>query len=60
VPFINPTPYTTPAALRAITTGNNGDFAAGPGWNACTGLGSLDGGQIATLLGSATGSTPAS
>ena len=60
VGFINPTLYATPAALHAVTTGNNGDFAAGPGWNACTGLGSPDGGQIATLLGSATGSLPAS
>ena len=41
------------AALHAITTGNNGDFAAGPGWNACTGLGSPDGDQIAALLASA-------
>ena len=60
VGFINPTLYATPAALHAVTTGNNGDFAAGPGWNACTGLGSPDGGQIAALLGSATGSLPAS
>ncbi len=53
VGFINPTLYATPAALRDITNGNNGDFAAGPGWDACTGLGSPRGGQIATLLGSA-------
>jgi kumamolisin len=53
VGFINPTLYATPAALRDITQGNNGDFAAEPGWDACTGLGSPDGGQIATLLGSA-------
>ena len=31
----------------------NGDFQASPGWDASTGLGSPDGGQIATLLGSA-------
>ena len=68
VGFINPTLYATPAALRDITQGNNGDFAAGPGWDACTGLGSPNGGQIATLLGSAptagstskTGLTPTS
>jgi kumamolisin len=53
VGFINPTLYATPVALRDITQGNNGDFAAGPGWDACTGLGSPNGGQIATLLGSA-------
>jgi kumamolisin len=50
VGFINPTLYATPAALHNITQGNNGNFAAGPGWNACTGLGSPHGGQIATLL----------
>jgi len=27
-------------ALRQITKGNNGFYPAGPGWNACTGLGS--------------------
>ncbi len=27
-------------AVRAITSGGNGYYAAGPGWNACTGLGS--------------------
>jgi kumamolisin len=27
-------------ALRQITKGNNGFYQAGPGWNACTGLGS--------------------
>ena len=53
VGFINPTLYATPIALHDITGGNNGDFAAGPGWDACTGLGSPDGGQIATLLESA-------
>ncbi len=53
VGFINPTLYATPASLRDVTQGNNGDFAAGPGWDACTGLGSPNGSQIATLLGSA-------
>jgi len=53
VGFINPTLYATPAALHDITQGDNGDFQASPGWDACTGLGSPDGAQIATLLGSA-------
>jgi len=53
VGFISPTLYATPAPLRDITQGNNGDFAAGPGWDACTGLGSLDGSRIATLFGTA-------
>ncbi len=34
-----------------ITSGNNGAFSAGPGWDACTGLGSPSGSQIAALLG---------
>ena len=49
--FINPTLYATPSALRDIAQGNNGNFAAALGWDACTGLGSPDGGQIATLFG---------
>ncbi|WP_158923003.1 protease pro-enzyme activation domain-containing protein [Acidisphaera sp. S103] len=53
VGFISPTLYATPAALRDITQGNNGDFAARSGWDACTGLGSPDGSRIATLLVSA-------
>jgi kumamolisin len=56
VGFINPTLYGTPTAFRDITEGNNGDFAASPGWDACTGLGSPNGGHIATLLGSAVAS----
>jgi kumamolisin len=52
VGFINPGLYGTPAALHDITQGNNGDFAASQGWDACTGLGSPNGGQIAALLGS--------
>ena len=34
--------------FQDITSGNNGAYAAGPGWDACTGLGSPDG---TTLLG---------
>ncbi len=58
--LINPTLYANAGALHDIATGNNGSFAAGPGWDACTGLGSPDGGKIATLLASArpTGSAP--
>src|SRR5689334_22669718 len=29
--------------FRDITNGNNGGYSAGPGWDACTGLGSPDG-----------------
>ncbi len=31
------------AGFRDITQGNNGSYAAGPGWDACTGLGSPEG-----------------
>jgi kumamolisin len=43
--FVQPALYAGAAAgepstaLRDITTGNNGAFRAGPGWDACTGLG---------------------
>jgi len=40
--------------LREITEGNNGFYEAGPGWNACTGLGSPRAGAlIAALRGKA-------
>ncbi len=37
------TPGADVAGFRDITSGNNGAYAAGPGWDACTGLGSPDG-----------------
>ncbi len=37
------TPGTDVPGFRDITSGNNGAYAAGPGWDACTGLGSPDG-----------------
>jgi kumamolisin len=46
--FLNATLYSHPQALRDITQGNNGDFEATKGWDACTGLGSPNG---ATLSG---------
>ena len=53
--FINPTLYGDPKAFRDITSGNNGAFSAGPGWDACTGLGSPNGAAvIAALASSAT------
>jgi kumamolisin len=57
--FINPSLYqhaSTPGDFNDITFGNNGAYAAGPGWDACTGLGSPKGSQIAALLAST--STP--
>jgi kumamolisin len=61
VGYINPALYGTPGVLNDIVEGDNGDFGAGPEWDACTGLGSPDGDKIATLLGLApTGSARAS
>ncbi len=37
-------------ALRDITSGTNGDFKAGTGWDACTGLGSPNGQAMLNLL----------
>jgi kumamolisin len=45
-------PGVDPAGFTDITSGSNGSFSAGPGWDACTGLGSPDG---AALLGRLTG-----
>ncbi|MGH8303925.1 MAG: S53 family peptidase, partial [Steroidobacteraceae bacterium] len=49
--FVNPALYGQPSALRDITQGNNGGFAASPGWDACTGLGSPDGAKVAAIAG---------
>ena len=43
---------TTAAGFRDITQGNNGAYTAGPGWDACTGLGVPDGAALAARLGS--------
>jgi kumamolisin len=48
--FINPTLYQNPNAFHDITQGNNGAYSAGPGWDACTGLGSPDGASILSAL----------
>jgi kumamolisin len=50
VGFINPTLYAAAGALNDITQGNNGDFAASAGWDACTGLGSPNGTKLAAAL----------
>jgi kumamolisin len=54
VGFINPLLYQDAATARDlndITSGNNGAYSAGPGWDACSGLGSPIGAQVATALG---------
>ncbi len=55
--FIQPQIYAANAAsaFNDIVSGNNGAFSAGPGWDACTGLGSPIGAKLIALLG---GSTP--
>ena len=52
--FINPTLYTTPSAFHDITQGNNGAFSAGPGWDACTGMGSPIGTIVEQALSAGT------
>ena len=50
VGFVNPTLYAAKGAFRDITSGNNGAFSAGPGWDPCTGLGSPQGAAVITAL----------
>ncbi|MGB8096355.1 MAG: S53 family peptidase, partial [Terracidiphilus sp.] len=58
VGFIQPAIYAAKAAsaFNDITQGNNGAFSAGPGWDACTGLGSPVAGKLIPLLALATAS----
>jgi kumamolisin len=44
------TPGAAVPGFRDITTGNNGAYTAGPGWDACSGLGSPDGTALLTRL----------
>jgi kumamolisin len=54
VGFLNPQLYQFPGAFNDITSGNNGAFQAGPGWDAATGLGSPNGDSLlADLSGNA-------
>jgi kumamolisin len=52
VGYLNPLLYTSNAenTLHEITVGNNGNYSAGPGWNACTGLGSPNGTALLAAL----------
>jgi len=60
VGYINPLLYSQPTATGAfhdVTKGNNdiyndlgGEFEAGPGWDPCTGLGSVDGAKLLAAL----------
>ena len=55
VGYFNPTLYqqvaTQAGTFRDITSGNNGSYKAGPGWDACTGWGSPNGAAILQALG---------
>jgi kumamolisin len=48
--FVNPTLYANTKAFHDITAGDNGSFSAGPGWDACTGLGSPIGTSVVSAL----------
>jgi kumamolisin len=48
--FVNPALYANATAFRDIASGNNGAFKAGPGWDACSGLGSPRGEQVIEAL----------
>jgi len=52
VGFIQPAIYAAKAAaaFNDITEGNNGAFSAGPGWDACSGLGSPIASKLIPLL----------
>jgi kumamolisin len=52
VGFLQPRLYTLlgTSAFHDVTQGNNGAYKAGPGWDACTGLGTPDGAQLASSL----------
>ena len=44
------TPGASGPGFRDITSGNNGAYPAGPGWDACSGLGSPDGTALLTRI----------
>jgi len=57
--FLQPQLYSAKgaAAFNDIVSGNNGAFSAGPGWDACTGLGSPIGSRLIALLATSTATT---
>ncbi|MGO8790493.1 MAG: protease pro-enzyme activation domain-containing protein [Terriglobia bacterium] len=54
VGYLNPNLYqkiaTEAGTFHDITSGNNGDYSAGPGWDACSGWGSPNGAVILQAL----------
>jgi kumamolisin len=57
--FLQPAIYAAKgkSAFNDITSGNNGTFAAGPGWDACTGLGSPIGPKLIAAINPPSGTT---
>jgi len=43
-------PGVSPPGFRDVTEGSNGAYRAGPGWDACTGLGTPDGTALLAAL----------
>jgi kumamolisin len=60
VGFVNPALYAAAPQFRDITSGNNGAYSAGKGWDACTGLGSPNGQALLAALVPATKGKPKS
>ncbi len=52
VGYLNPLLYTkvSDSIFVDITNGNNGSYKAGKGWDACTGLGRIDGSRLLSAL----------
>lgn len=50
---VNALLYLTPSVLRDIVSGSNGAYSAGPGWDACTGLGVPSSALLGALMGGA-------
>jgi kumamolisin len=50
VGFVNAQLYSAASTFHDITSGNNGKYSAGPGWDACTGLGRPDGTALLAAL----------
>lgn len=48
--WLSPTLYQNAGAFFDITDGNNGDYTAAAGWDACTGLGSPDASKLLQAL----------
>jgi kumamolisin len=53
--FVNQLLYQNAISFNDITSGDNGAFSAGTGWDACTGLGSPKGASLLTTLTGANG-----